>query len=82
MRQRFRLRFMYQAASWLLGARMVLICAECGQTFESQMVRAPNRRAFCPKCGRAAAMRAASRDYYASKREHGGDNDGTQTKRG
>jgi DNA-directed RNA polymerase subunit RPC12/RpoP len=56
-----------QALAYVLGARAVTICAECGAQFESDYVRSPNRRAFCPDCGRAAAMRAASRDYYRRK---------------
>jgi DNA-directed RNA polymerase subunit RPC12/RpoP len=56
-----------QALAYVLGAREVTICAECGRQFESEHIRSPNRRAFCPDCGRAAAMRAASRDYYKRK---------------
>ena len=58
-----------QAFAYVLGARAVMVCAECGNLFESERGRSPNRRAFCPDCGRAAAMRAASRDYYKRKKE-------------
>jgi DNA-directed RNA polymerase subunit RPC12/RpoP len=58
-----------QAFAYVLGAREVTICAECGRQFESERIRNPGRRAFCPDCGRAAAMRAASRDYYKRKKE-------------
>jgi hypothetical protein len=63
----------YQVLAWLLGTRTVLICSGCAQVFESQRVRDPDRRAFCAKCGRLAAMRAASRTYYQKHKKEKGD---------
>jgi hypothetical protein len=57
----------HQAAAYLLGARTILLCSGCTKPFRSERFRNPERRAFCPTCGEAAAQRAASRDYYRRK---------------
>ena len=51
------------------GGNGWLVCAECGRWFQPNTRRSPNRKAYCPKCGRAAAVRAASREYYKRKRQ-------------
>jgi hypothetical protein len=57
----------YQLMIAVTGGNGWLICAECGKWFESGVWRSPDRAAYCQKCGRAAAMRAASRNYYKRK---------------
>jgi len=69
----------YQLMVAAMGGNGWLICAECGQWFQSDTRRAPDRNAYCPKCGRAAAMRAASRNYYKRQQEK---KHGKETKRG
>jgi hypothetical protein len=73
----------YQLLVLMAGRKRSLICAECGVWFESETPRGLGRKAYCQRCGRAAAVRAASRRYYENhksrKRE---DKDGTQTQRG
>jgi hypothetical protein len=59
----------YQLLVAVTGGRGWLICDECGKWFEPDVRRSPERRAFCPKCSRAAAVRAASRDYYSKHRK-------------
>jgi hypothetical protein len=54
----------YQLLNVVVGGRAWLICAGCGDWFEPDIRRSPKRRAYCPNCGRAEAVRAASRDYY------------------
>jgi hypothetical protein len=40
------------------------LCSACGQAFViSQRRRSPKRRAYCQRCGHAAALRDAKRDY-------------------
>jgi hypothetical protein len=43
----------------------LMICSECSKWFESTAPRSPHRNAYCRRCGRAAALRAASSRYYA-----------------
>jgi len=59
----------YQLLVKVTGGRGWLTCAECGNWFETEAQRSPDRNAFCPQCGRAAAVRAASRNYYKKHRK-------------
>jgi hypothetical protein len=61
----------YQLMVAVTGGNGWLICAECGRWFQSDTRRSPDRNAYCPKCGRAAAMRVASRTYYRRKKQEG-----------
>lgn len=69
----------YQLMIAAMGGKDWLVCAECGQWFQSDVRRSSDRAAYCSKCGRAAAMRAASRNYY--KRQQAKKH-GKETKRG
>jgi hypothetical protein len=72
----------YQLLVLMAGGKGLLVCAECGNWFESANRRNPDRNVYCDQCGRAAAVRAASRRYYENhKRRKREDNDGTQTQR-
>lgn len=51
------------------AGHILLVCAECGDFFLSRVERSGERDAYCDKCGRAAAMRAASKRYYEQHRE-------------
>jgi hypothetical protein len=66
----------YQLLVLMAGGNGMLICAECGQWFESASRRDPDRNVYCDKCGRAAAMRAASRRYYEKHKNLKGKNNG------
>jgi hypothetical protein len=50
------------------GAGLAL-CASCGQLYSPQRRPNPNRLSYCHKCGRAAAMRAASARYRQRRKE-------------
>src|SRR5258708_28996632 len=50
------------------GAGLAL-CASCGQLYSLQRRPNPNRLSYCHKCGRAAAMRAASARYRQRRKE-------------
>jgi hypothetical protein len=69
----------YQLMVLVTGRGGWLICAECGRWFDPDKRRSPDRNAYCPKCGRAAAMRAASREYYKRKVQN---KNGKETQRG
>jgi hypothetical protein len=45
------------------------LCASCARLYSPKRRPNPNRQSFCPRCGRAAAMRAASVRYRRKKKE-------------
>lgn len=61
----------YQLMIALTGGYGWLVCAECQDWFQPDTRRSPNRNAYCRKCGRAAAMRAANRRAYLKRKLQG-----------
>jgi DNA-directed RNA polymerase subunit RPC12/RpoP len=75
----------YQLMIAVTGGSGWLICAECGNWFEPGHRRSPDRAAYCPHCGRAAALRAASRRFRKKQKEREDlkrAHNGKETKRG
>jgi DNA-directed RNA polymerase subunit RPC12/RpoP len=75
----------YQLMIAVTGGSGWLICAECGKWFGPGQRRSPDRAAYCPDCGRAAAVRAASRRFRKKQKEREDlkrAHNGKETKRG
>jgi predicted RNA-binding Zn-ribbon protein involved in translation (DUF1610 family) len=51
------------------GSADLLVCSDCGQPYFPHQRPATGKHSYCPKCGRAAALRRASRRYYATHRK-------------
>jgi hypothetical protein len=59
----------YQALVAVTQGNAPLVCAGCSAWFKPRKVRSPERAAYCVRCGRAAAERAASGRYYERNRD-------------
>jgi len=46
------------------GTKMLSACSECGKAFMPTRQPTQGKRAFCLDCGKPAALRHASQDYY------------------
>ena len=68
---------LFSAAS---GGKSWLICSDCGKWYPPERLPRTGIHTYCQACGKNAAWRAASRRYYASKKEKKAN--GAQTKRG
>jgi hypothetical protein len=70
----------YQLLVLMVSDKRLLICAECGGWFESATRRAATRDVYCQRCGKAAAVRAASRRYYENQKRAKAVKDGKETR--
>jgi hypothetical protein len=51
------------------GSKGLSKCTECGHGYFPKREATTGERRYCPKCGRRAAQRDASRDYYWRKKK-------------
>jgi hypothetical protein len=72
----------YQLMVLAMGGQGMYACTECGKWFSLKRGEKPrnaNQATYCQSCGKAAAMRAASRRYYQSRKLKERAHNGTQT---
>jgi hypothetical protein len=57
---------LFSAAS---GGKSWLVCSGCGKWYRPERLPRTGTHSYCPACGKKAAWRAASRRYYADRKE-------------